>query len=233
MNRVLFFIAPLLLTSIAFGQTGLATVTGTVTDGTGAVIANAPVSLHNTETGQNYTAASSDTGNFTVSQVAIGDYDLTVTAPGFKTYTHAKFHLSSNQTMRQDVRMEVGQAAQSVTVTAEASQLQADSSELVHNVTLNDMNNMPLMQIGQSSQGFRDPLSAVRLIPGVRYAQGGVSNTMVINGTGSNSTQIRLDGATMGNLENSAFTGGVLNGATGQSQPSVDAIQEVSVMSSN
>src|SRR5262245_30988927 len=121
MSRISLAAVLLLSASIGFGQTVLATVTGTISDTTGAVIANAPVTLKNVDTGQVYTAASSDTGNFTVSQLPIGDYDLTVTSSGFKNYTHSKFHLAAGQTMREDVSMQLGQATESVTVTTEAS----------------------------------------------------------------------------------------------------------------
>ena len=91
-----------------YAQTALATITGRVSDPTGAVVANAPVSVKSLDTGQVYNAASSQTGNYTVSQLPIGDYDLTVAVPGFKTYTHAKFHLAAAQTMREDVPLAVG-----------------------------------------------------------------------------------------------------------------------------
>ena len=94
--RRISLVAGLILSAAAgFGQTVLATVTGTIADSTGAVVANAPVSLKNLDTGQVYAAASSDTGNYTVSQLPIGDYDLTVKVSGFKTYTHSKFHLAA------------------------------------------------------------------------------------------------------------------------------------------
>ena len=63
--------------TLAFGQTALATITGTISDATGAVVANAPVTVKNLDNGQVYATASSDTGNFTESQLPIGDYDLT------------------------------------------------------------------------------------------------------------------------------------------------------------
>ncbi len=66
MKRISQVAVLLLCASPAFGQTVLATVTGTITDPAGAVVPNAPVSLKNVETGQIYTAASSDTGNYTV-----------------------------------------------------------------------------------------------------------------------------------------------------------------------
>jgi hypothetical protein len=89
-------------------QTALATITGTVTDPSGAVISDAPITVRNLENGQVFTAASSSTGNFTVQQLSIGDYDLTVAVAGFKTYNHTKFHLAAAQIMREDVALEVG-----------------------------------------------------------------------------------------------------------------------------
>ena len=120
MNRIALIAGLLLTASIGFGQTSLATVTGTITDATGAVVANAPVTLKNLENGQVYAAASSETGNFTVSQLPIGDYSLTVTVAGFKTYSHTKFHLAAEQTMREDIALQVGQNTESVTVRAES-----------------------------------------------------------------------------------------------------------------
>src|SRR4029078_5923515 len=133
MRRISLIALLLLSASIGFGQTALATITGTISDATGAVGANAPVSYKNLDSGQVYSAASSDTGNFTVSQLPIGDYDLTVKVAGFKTYSHTKFHLAAAQTMREDVKLEVGANSESVTVSAESSLLRTESSELVHN----------------------------------------------------------------------------------------------------
>lgn len=164
MNRIL--LATLLLTaSLGFGQTSLATVTGTITDATGAVLANAPIEVRNLENGQVFRAASSDTGNYSVTQLPIGEYDMSVTVPGFKTYSHTGFRLVASQIMREDVTLEVGQTTESVTVTAEASLLKTESSEVAQNVTLTQLNNLPLLQVGVSAQGFRDPLVSGRLVP--------------------------------------------------------------------
>ena len=134
-----------LTAGFAHAQTVLATVTGTVTDTSGAVIASAPVELKNLDNGQVYTAATSNTGNFTVSQLPIGDYDLTVTSSGFKTYSHKQFHLTAGQIMREDILLEIGKASESVTVTAEASLLKTENSELGQNV-LRDVLSVRLLQ---------------------------------------------------------------------------------------
>jgi hypothetical protein len=130
-------VAALLLSSCAgFGQTGLATVTGTVTDPTGAAVANASIVVHSLDTGSNFEGASSTTGNYTVTQLPVGDYELSVTVSGFKKYTHTKFHLAAGQTMGEDVALQVGQTSESITVSAETSLLQTESSELAGNFCL-------------------------------------------------------------------------------------------------
>ncbi len=220
----------LLSASAAFGQTSLATVTGTIVDPTGAVVANAPVSLKNTETGQVYSAASSDAGNYTVPQVPLGEYNLTVTVPGFKTYEHNKFQLSAGQTLREDIALQVGQSTESVTVSTEASLLQTESSQLAHNVTLSQLDNLPLLSVGATNDGLRDYFASSRLLPGVQYANSGNNSAVVsavINGTPSNTLQTRLDGATMNP------TSLRLLGATMETQPSTDSIQEVAILTSN
>jgi len=226
----------ILCAAVGYSQTALATVTGTVTDSTGAVIANAPITLKNLENGQVYTGASSDTGNFTLTQLPIGDYDLTVALSGFKTYAHSKFHLAANQTMREDIALQIGQASESVTVTSEATLLKTENSEVTQNVTLSQLNNLPILIVGATGEGIRDPFQAVRLVPGVRYAAGAnigaggapaVVTTMVINGTPANSYGTRLDGMTMNP------TSPRLLGAQMQTQPSVDALQEVAIETSN
>src|SRR5215471_93140 len=121
MMRISLVVSLFLSASVSFGQTSLATVTGTITDTSGAVVANAPVTVRNVETGQVYAAASSDAGNFSVAQLPVGDYDLTILVTGFKTYTHTKFHLAAGQTLREAVSLQVGQTHEAVTVTAESS----------------------------------------------------------------------------------------------------------------
>ena len=170
MKRVAPLVVLLLSASPGFAQTGLATVTGTVTDPSGAAVTSASVELRNLENGAIFRGASSQTGNFTVSQLPVGDYDLTVAVPGFKTYAHSRFHLAAEQTVREDVSLEVGQTSDSVTVTAEASLLKSESSELVHNVTLSQLDNLPLLPVGATNEGVRDPLAALRLAPGIRYS---------------------------------------------------------------
>ncbi|HEV8417020.1 MAG TPA: TonB-dependent receptor [Bryobacteraceae bacterium] len=236
MRRISLVAALLLSAAVGYGQTALATITGTIADATGAVVANAPVTIKNLDNGQVYTAASSETGNYTVSQLPIGDYSLTVTVAGFKTYSHTKFHLAAEQTMREDVALQVGQNTESVTVTAESSLLQTETSELAGNFTLKQLDDLPLLTVGATNDGVRDYFAASRLLPGVQYCDsatcptGGSGNAItvtVINGTPNNSLTTRLDGATMNP------TSSRLGGATMETQSSTEAVQEVAILTSS
>jgi hypothetical protein len=132
--------------------------------------------------------------------------------------------------MREDVALQVGQNTESVTVTAESSLLKTESSELVSNTTLSELNNLPVLQVGATNDGVRDLFSASKLQAGVQYSNSGVFSAVVfavINGTPSNTLQTRLDGATMNP------TSTRLGGATMETQPSVDAILEIAIQTSN
>src|SRR5690348_12306890 len=100
-----------LFASISVGQTALGTITGTVTDPSGASIANAEITANNTANGQIYRAVSTDTGNYTIPQVPVGNYNLTITVKGFKAYKREGLAVSAAQIMRIDAPMEVGTQA--------------------------------------------------------------------------------------------------------------------------
>jgi hypothetical protein len=127
----------LLFTSLlAFGQVGNGSITGTVTDQVGAVVAGAAVQAKNSETGVAFSAVSTNTGNYTIPNLGVGVYTITVTVKGFKTYIHTNLAVGAEQTVRQDVALDVGNTTESVTVTAESSLLKTDSAELAANVTI-------------------------------------------------------------------------------------------------
>src|SRR4051812_7434984 len=98
MSRVQFTLVCLFLISLpAFGQGGGGTITGTISDPAGAVVAGATVEARNTETGVVFPAVSTNTGNYTISQLPVGTYVVTVQVPGFKAYTHTNLALVARQ----------------------------------------------------------------------------------------------------------------------------------------
>ena len=236
MRQVSLLSLLLLCASVGFGQTGLATITGTITDQSGAPVANAPVEVRSSDTGTTFKGASSNTGNYTVTQLPVGDYELSVTVSGFKKYTHTNLHLAAGQTIGEDITLQVGQSTESVTVSAEASLLQTESAEVSGNFTLKQLDDLPLLTVAATNDGIRDYFAASRLLPGVQYCDsatcpgGGSGNAItvtVINGTPNNSLTTRLDGSTMNP------TSSRLGGATMETQSSSEAVQEVNIMTSS
>src|SRR5512142_1387548 len=100
MRSVLGIVCSLFLLSAVFGQSDRGTITGTVSDPTGALVANAPIQVKSTQTGTVYTGATSATGNFTFSQLPPGTYEMTVTVPGFKTFIRQNIVVQVTQTVR-------------------------------------------------------------------------------------------------------------------------------------
>ncbi len=214
----------LLWTSLVFGQGDRGTLTGTVTDPAGAVVANVSLTVRNVQTGAAYQTASTDTGNYTLPQLPAGTYEMTVSAAGFKNFVRQNIALQVAQTLRLDVPLEIGAASESVTVTAEVSLLKTESGDLSHNVTAARVNSLPVLSIGAAagSSGIRNPQAIAVLLPGTYVAP---NATMRVNGAPSNTASYRIDGMDASN--------GQVPATQAQVQPSVDAIQEVTVQTSN
>src|SRR5690348_17236628 len=99
------------------GQVNTATLLGSVTDSTGAIVSSAAVSVSNVATQATHTATTDSTGAYIFERLPVGDYSLSVTAPGFKKFERTDIHLDATQRVKIDVPMEVGVVSESVTVT--------------------------------------------------------------------------------------------------------------------
>ena len=224
--RISFFLFSFLFAFAAFAQTDRGTITGTVSDPAGAVIANAPVEAKNTESGSIFQAGTSATGNYTLAQMPVGTYEISVTVPGFKKSVRPGVIVSVAATVRIDFALEVGAASESVTVQAEAPLLKTESGELSHTVDSNRMDSLPLLDLNGAPAAtignIRNPLSMIPLMPGSSFA---TDNTLRINGMPSSSAAIRVEGQDA--------TNGMWKQLTQATQSGVDAIQEVAVQTSN
>ncbi len=212
--------------ALAFGQGGNGSITGTITDPARAVVAAATVEAKNTETGVVRSVASTNAGDYTISDLPVGTYVVTVAVQGFKTYIHPNLALTATQTLREDIMLHVGTAADSVTVSEEASLLKTETGEMTHNVTLEQMDDLPLLGIGLAGNGptaIRNPFNVVLSLPGSSaYTLPGY-NLGNFNGQ-TTQASIRIEGqdATPHALAYASMA-----------QPGVDAIQEVAFQTSN
>jgi hypothetical protein len=223
MRGISFSVYFVVFSIAAIAQSDRGTITGTIADPAGAVVASAPIEIRNVDTGLLYRAASSATGNYTLTQLPAGPYELTITVPGFKKYVRKSISVDVAETYRVDVALEVGETSESVTVTEAAPLLKTESGELSHTITTNTMNNLPVMGIGASagSSGIRNPYSVVQLLPGTTYSP---DVDIRINGMPANTQAMRIEGQDATNGWYSAQS---------QTQGSVDAIQEFAVQTSN
>ena len=116
---VLFFSVVVCVFPLA-AQFTTASIAGTGTDATGAVVPDATVTINNVDTGLTVTVSTEPTGAYLFSRLPIGNYELTVEKAGFSTYVQAGITLTVNQAASQNVALQVGQVTEQVTVEAEA-----------------------------------------------------------------------------------------------------------------
>ena len=115
--RCLTALACLLLFALAaFGQEGNGTITGTITDASGAVAPNVAIDVKNADTGAVFHGGTSNTGNYVV-PVPAGNYVVTITASGFKKFVRSNMVVQTASNTRLDVTLELGAVSDTVTVT--------------------------------------------------------------------------------------------------------------------
>jgi len=201
-----------------------ATIIGTVTDSTDAVVQNVEITLTNTATGQVRKTATDSSGLYTFVNVAVGRFNLDATIKGFQKSTKTDLVVNTAQTLKQDFKLTVGSETQTVTVEADALQLQSETSE-VSNLITGD-------QVTQLATNGRNVVSLAALGMGVTNtlpAFGGVNaltaaNGLSFSGTRSTHNIYLLDGGEL----NDRGCGGCFS-----SLPSVDALAQFQVLSSN
>jgi hypothetical protein len=120
-------------------------VVGTIIDPAGAGVSNARVELKNQDTGATYSSTSDTRGQYSIAGMPPGRYDFSVASPGFKKFVRPGVNVQPRETVRLDSALQVGAAAESVTVTAEASLLKTESGELSRRADLNSLSDLPLL----------------------------------------------------------------------------------------
>ena len=215
----------------AFAQTDRGTITGTVSDPAGAVVPNAPIEAKNVATDAVYAGATSATGNYTIAQLPAGTYDLTVTVPGFKKYIRTGILVEVAGIDRIDATLEVGAPTESITVNAETPMLKTESTEVSYNIPSSTLDDLPILTLSGAPYGFgnttglgniRNPLAALELLPGADFT---TDNTLRINGMPSSLQTINIEGQDASN--------GFWKQLTQINQAGADAIQEVTIQTSN
>jgi hypothetical protein len=194
-----FFLASaaLLSSAAAFSQTATATITGTITDASGAVIPDAGVTVVAKSTGLTYQATASSDGTYTVPLLPVGSYDITVHSTGFGDFKQTSITLDVGQRFRADASLQVGGSQDTVTVISTTAPLQTDESSVGNVIEGRAIQELPL--------NGRQPFTLVLLVPGVQTTSRGSNgfadasnqgfSRLRINGGSTNGNQFLLDGA--------------------------------------
>jgi hypothetical protein len=216
----LFGLSPALL-----AQTTNATLSGVVTDETGAVVSHAQIVVTQIATGEQRTAESSDAGTYSLPALPIGTYGLVATAPGFKKLTIPGVTLQVGQAASLDLKLSIGAVSEVVTVTEQIPLVNSQSSSVGQVVE-----NRSIQSIALNGRQF---WQLTALTPGASYTPGGQQTARGGAGVRSSSVNVNINGT------NSTFTGWLLDGfditdfeAGGTNiQVNVDALQEFRVLS--
>jgi hypothetical protein len=164
-------ILALALLSVAGGQVLYGSLTGNVTDPSGAVVTGAKVEALNVSTGSAKVAITDERGAFLFSDLQAGVYKLSFTARSFKTLVQDNLKVDANTARRLDVQLEVGEVTGTVEVSAAAEALQTDRADVNITQSARQVNNLPLFgSVGRNYQ------TLIQLIPGTSRSQGFVGN---------------------------------------------------------
>jgi outer membrane receptor for ferrienterochelin and colicin len=204
MKRLQFCLAVfavLALTFSAFAQVQNGQFTGAVTDPTGAAIANAKVTVTNPATDLNLTTTTNSSGNYTVKEVPIGTYKITVEAPGFKTVSNAGVTANAGTIAHVDFKMLIGKASEVIEVTGEAAAVNTEDSKLATTVSSTQINNLPLN--GRNVFDLMQLSAGAVNVAGVDFENG---HQTVVNGLRED-----FNGFLVNGVSNKGLSGGAVN----------------------
>jgi hypothetical protein len=205
-------------------------ISGVVTDASGAVIAGATVVATNTQTGVKSTVTTDAKGFYNLATLAVGTYELEISKPGFKTYRQTGLVIDANSALRSDVTLRVGAIHETIEVSTEAAQVETQSTQMGEVISGEKMTSVPLngrsyidllaLQPGVSPYQNLDTTSGV----GATTVSGDITNgTQSVNGGRLGSNGFMVNGA---DAEE-----GVHNGAA--MIPNLDSISEFRIITNN
>lgn len=192
-----------------------ATLSGTVSDQSGAVIPGANITLTNPESGETYNSQTGATGTFTIPLIKPGSYELVAESAGFKRYTQTGLQLDTAASAAVQIQLEVGDVATEITVAADVPLLKTENSSVGSVVQNKTIANMPLIN--------RRAAQLVRLSGFV--VQRGDGSQFQIAGGRSNNAMWTLDGGSTQNI--------LLGVASLNFDPPIEALEEMNVEVSN
>jgi hypothetical protein len=200
----------------------MGSVTGVVTDETGAAVPGVQVTVRDTETGETRTAETLSTGAYNVGPLRLGTYDVTVEKKGFKKEVWKGIILHAQDRARVDFKLTLGAMAETVSVTSEVPILQAESAALSNVVNQREVQELPL-----NGRNFQQ---LAWLSAGVYAATQSRDSTSGFNANGQQTTQNNF---IMDGVDNNNNVMGMQDRKAQVIVPSLDAVSEFKVITSN
>jgi len=207
----------------ALGQADQGSITGTVQDASGAIIAHADVTLTSTDTGLMLKATTDASGIFTFSPLKIGNYEVSATAPGFETEKQENLHLDAQARLNVEFTLKPGSVSQSVTVSTAPPLLQTESGSVGQVMSTRTINDMPL--------NGRNAIYVAQMAAGVVKGVGGRGagdGDFSANGQRPTENNFVLDG-----IDNNTAVPDFLNGSSFVVNPPPDALSEFNIQTGN
>jgi hypothetical protein len=208
-----------------FGQVDEGSITGTVQDSTGAVVAGADVTLLNTDQGITLQTRTNSSGLYTFSPVRQGNYAITVTAKGFAKTTQKNLYVNVAQVLLVNVQLKLGSATETVEVTTAPPLMQTEEASVGQVVSEQEVNSLPL---NGRNFTFLAQLGAGMQTPQADTRGNAASGAFSANGLRPAQNNYLLDG-----IDNNSDTVDFLNGTNFVVLPPVDAIQEFKVQTAD
>ena len=220
------WLVTVMLSVTGFAQSSNATLNGTVTDPSGAVVPNAELVLTNTATKTEAKFTSNERGEFTFRNLTPGTYELQASKDGFQAYLRKGIILTINQIAQANVSLQVGGQQQTVTVIGDASAINFENATIQGGVAPETLNNLPIVVGGAP----RSSMGLAVLLPGVSTGSSGNAFDARINGGLQSGDEAVLDGVSMqqGYMNQSGMVS-----LQGDFQMSPDMVSEVKVITSN
>ena len=206
------------LTTPGLGQTVFGTILGSVTDASGAVIANAVIKVTNQGENISREVHSDAQGNYQAENMKAGLYTVSATATGFKDSVLTDVRLDARQTVRADMKLTVGSASEKVTVEANAELVNTETQAISSNVTSTEVLGLPANYRGA---GSTSPYNLLAFLPGVTGDEFG---NISVQGTGTNEAEYSMDGISTVDIRSS--------GTQKEMFPSAESISEMKVQGS-
>ncbi len=221
---VLFLLA-LSCAGLAYSQAVNATLLGTVTDASGAVVPNAKITITEVNTGVSRSGQTNESGNYTFPDLPPGQYSVTVEASGFKKETRRDIALAVNSTHRVDIQLQPGEVTETIEITGAAPALQTDRADTGRNIDTMVVSELPVLVSNRNYQAL------LALVPGTSPPT--EEHSQFFNASDSLQTEVNGAPRVANNYQIEGIDDNERTGLLQVLIPPLEAIQTVDISTSN